>query len=422
MAGKTALVITKRRIIMITGCLQQKNGYYYAVLYLKVDGKRKNKWIPTKLPIQGTSNRKAQKAFDEIRLQYERDEEERLRIAEEEKELLKTNHPDALLPFTAYIDKWLLASKPSLATSTYQSYRNLVNGRIHSYFDPMELRLMDVRATHIDGFYQSIFSDGCKANTVIHYHALLSKAFKTAMKKKILRENPIEEVDRPKKNVYHATFYTVDEMLTLMEAFCEDPLDLPVQIAAYYGLRRSEVLGLKWDAIDFTRKTISIRHKVIEAEINGKFVPVGEDVLKTKSSFRTLPLIPEIEVLLLKEKEKQEMYRRLFKKSYCRDYLDYICVDQTGKLLRPNYVTEHFAWVIEKFDLKKIRFHDLRHTCASLLLSKGISMKQIQIWLGHSTFSTTADIYAHLDYSAQEESASAMTGMFARSDAAEASA
>lgn len=119
-------------------CLQQKNGYYYAVLYLKVDGKRKNKWIPTKLPIQGTSNRKAQKAFDEIRLQYERDEEERLRIAEEEKELLKTNHPDALLPFTAYIDKWLLASKPSLATSTYQSYRNLVNGRIHSYLDSME--------------------------------------------------------------------------------------------------------------------------------------------------------------------------------------------------------------------------------------------------------------------------------------------
>lgn len=114
------------------------------------------------------------------------------------------------------------------------------------------------------------------------------------------------------------------------------------------------------------------------------------------------------------------MYRRLFKKSYCKDYLDYICVDQTGKLLRPNYVTEHFAWVIEKYGLKKIRFHDLRHTCASLLLSKGISMKQIQIWLGHSTFSTTADIYAHLDYSAQEESASVMAGMFSRSDTAEA--
>ncbi len=389
------------------------------MLYLKVDGKRKNKWIPTKLPIQGTSNRKAQKAFDEIRIQYERDEEERQKIEAEEKELLKNNHPDALMPFTEYIDKWLQVSKPSLATSTYQSYRNLINARIKPYFEPLGLRLMDVKAQHIDDFYQTIFADGCTANTVIHYHAILGKAFKTAIKKKVLRENPMDEVERPKKNVYRATFYTVDEMLTLMEAFTDDPLNLPVQIAAYYGMRRSEVLGLKWDAVDFTQKTISIRHKVIEDEIDGKYIPIGEDVLKTKSSFRTLPLIPEIEQLLLKEKEKQEMYRRLFKKSYCRDYLDYICVDQTGKLLRPNYVTEHFAWVIEKYDLKKIRFHDLRHTCASLLLSKGISMKQIQIWLGHSTFSTTADIYAHLDYSAQEESASAMTGMFSRSDTAE---
>ena len=78
--------------------------------------------------------------------------------------------------------------------------------------------------------------------------------------------------------------------------------------------------------------------------------------------------------------------------------------------------------LIEKYNLKKIRFHDLRHTCASLLLSKGISMKQIQIWLGHSTFSTTADIYAHLDYSAQEESASAMTGMFTRTGTEETTA
>ena len=161
-------------------------------------------------------------------------------------------------------------------------------------------------------------------------------------------------------------------------------------------------------------KTISISHKVIEAEVDGKFVPMGEDVLKTKSSFRTLPLIPAVGIILLEEKEKQEMYRRLFKKRYCRDYLDYICVDQCGKLLRPNYVTEHFSWLIEKYGLRKVRFHDLRHTCASLLLSNGISMKQIQIWLGHSTFSATADIHAHLDYSAQEASANAMNGMFNR--------
>ena len=169
------------------------------------------------------------------------------------------------------------------------------------------------------------------------------------------------------------------EQVTLFDAVSGAPLELCVKIAAYYGLRRSEVLELRWSAIDMEHKTISISHKVIEAEVDGKFVPMGEDVLKTKSSFRTLPLIPAVGIILLEEKEKQEMYRRLFKKSYCRDYLDYICVDQCGKLLRPNYVTEHFSWLIEKYGLRKVRFHDLRHTCASLLLSNGISMKQIQI-------------------------------------------
>lgn len=172
---------------MITGCLQKKNGYYYAVLYLKVDGKRKNKWIPTKLPVQGTSNRKAQRAFDEIRLQYEQDEQERQRIEAEEKELLQNNHPDALLPFTEYVDKWLLASKPSLATTTFQGYRTLIKARIKPYFDPLKLRLMDVKAHHIDDFYQTIFDDGCTANTVIHYHSIINKVFKTAIKKKVLR-------------------------------------------------------------------------------------------------------------------------------------------------------------------------------------------------------------------------------------------
>lgn len=402
---------------MITGSLQQKNGYYYAVLYLKVDGKRKCKWIPTKLPVNGTSNRKAQKAFDEIRIEYEREQKEIQRKEAELAELTKNTHPDALLPFTDYIEKWLNSARPSLATTTYQSYSNMIKARILPYFQPLGLELREVTPQHIEDFYQTILDDNCTTNTVIHYHSILRKAMQVAVKKDIILKNPVDKVQRPKKNVFHGNFYTEEEMMTLFDAVSGDPLELCVKIAAYYGLRRSEVLGLRWDAIDLERKTISINHKVIEAEVDGKFIPVGEDVLKTKSSFRTLPLIPAVEKLLLEEKEKQEMFRRLFKKSYCRDYLDYICVDQTGNLLRPNYVTEHFAWLVQKYDLKKIRFHDLRHTCASLLLSNGISMKQIQIWLGHSTFATTADIYAHLDFTAQEESANAMSGMFIRATA-----
>ena len=407
---------------MITGSLQQKNGYYYAVLYLKIDGKRKVKWIPTKLTINGTSIRKAQKAFDEIRLQYEREAEEQKQLEAEAKEKAKNLHPDALMPFVDYISKWLQTARPTIATATYQSYSNMINARIKPYFNPLGLALNEVRPQHLEDFYQTILDDDCTTNTVIHYHAVIRRALQSAVRKDILLKNVADQVDRPKKNVYHGTFYSEEEMMTLFDAVSGDPLELCVKIAAYYGLRRSEVLGLKWDAIDLENKTISISHKVIEAKVDGKFVPVGEDVLKTKSSFRTLPLIPVIEQLLLEEKEKQETYRRLFKQAYCRDYLDYICVDRCGKLMRPNFVTEHFTWIIQKYGLRKIRFHDLRHTCASLLLKSGIAMKQIQIWLGHSTFSTTADIYAHLDFSAQKESANAMSEMFTRNQEAKEAA
>ncbi len=405
---------------MITGCLQKKNGYYYAVLYLKVDGKRKTKWIATKLPVSTTSERKAQKALDEIRMQYELQQEEARANEKAAAAAIANNYPpEAQVLFVDYMEKWLNSVRPSIATATYQSYSIMMKARVIPYFTASAVQLGALTPQHIEEFYQSILNDGCTTNTVIHYHAIIRKALQSAVKKDILSKNPADKVDRPKKNVYHGSFYSEDEMLNLFDAIVGDPLELCVKIAAYYGLRRSEVLGLRWDAIDFERKTISISHKVIEMNVNGKFVPVGEDVLKTKSSFRTLPLIPVVEELLVAEREKQTKNRRLFKGAYCRDYLNYVCVDEMGKLLRPNYVTEHFAWVINKYGLRKIRFHDLRHTCASLLLSNGIPMKQIQVWLGHSTFSTTADIYAHLDFSAQEQSAAAMSGMFQRKDAPE---
>lgn len=346
---------------MITGCLQQKNGYYYVLLYLKVDGKRKVKWISTKLPVSGTSERKAKRAFDEIRSQFEKEYEEQLQREEQERILEQTVPHDARLEFSDYMNKWLNSVRSTIATATYQSYANMLKARIIPYFEPRGIAVMDLTPQDIEDFYQKVLADGCTTNTVIHYHAIIRKALQSAVRKDIIAKNPADKVDRPKKNVYHGTFYSEEEMLELFDAVEGDPLELCVKIVAYYGLRRSEVLGLRWSAIDLERKTISISHKVIEAEVNGKFVPVGEDVLKTKSSFRTLPLIPAVEKLILAEKEKQEMYRRLFKKSYCRDYLEYICVDQCGRLLRPNYVTEHFSWIIEKYGLRKIRFHDLRH-------------------------------------------------------------
>ena len=133
-----------------------------------------------------------------------------------------------------------------------------------------------------------------------------------------------------------------------------------------------------------------------------------EIVTKTKTSMRTLPLVPEFKGKLLSLKAQQEEYRRVCGKCYNKKYLDYICVDEMGALISPNYLTSAFPKLLEKNGLRRIRFHDLRHSCASLLLSNGVPMKQIQEWLGHSDFSTTANVYAHLDYNSKLSSADAM--------------
>ena len=390
---------------MLTGSLQMKNNKYYAVLNLKVDGKRKPKWIPLGLSVRG-NKRQAEAMLNQLIAEYDARGDGKTYPVLNENGKLTIKHPKtegSEVLFADYVQSWLKMIRPNVATATHNSYRNMVNARIDPYFRELDLTLGGVTPKHLQDFYKTILDDGCKTNTVIHYHAVLHKALGSAVKNDVIPRNPADRVEKPKKNHYEPVFYSEDEMCRLFEVTKGDPLELAIQIAAYYGLRRSEVLGLKWDAISFEDNTISIRHKVIETFDKGKSVIVGEDVLKTKSSIRTLPLLPGIRELLLHEKERQETFRGLFRSAYCTDYLEYICLDQMGMLFRPNFVTEHFAYLIEKYRLRKLRFHDLRHSCASLLLANGVPMKQIQMWLGHANFSTTADIYAHLDASAQRE-------------------
>ena len=183
-------------------------------------------------------------------------------------------------------------------------------------------------------------------------------------------------------------------------------------LASFYGLRRSEVIGLKWDAIDFERKTMVIRHTVVQTTVNGKEVLIGKDRTKTKSSHRTLPLVAPFEEYLLDLKEKQRINRKICGTSYCRDYLEYVYVNEMGELMKPNYLTEVFPKFLKKHGLRQIRFHDLRHSCATLLYTNGVALKDIQEWLGHSDIATTSNIYTHLDYSSKVASANAIMGVF----------
>ena len=257
-----------------------------------------------------------------------------------------------------------------------------------------------------------MFSDGLSANTVIHHHAIIRKALDYAYKMDVIQNNPADKVQRPKKEQYIGSFYNENELNELFEKSKDDPLNLMIRVASYYGLRRSEVLGLKWDAFDFDNKTITIKHTVTIGKIDGKRQIYSKDRTKNKSSYRTLPLIDDIADRLLELKEQQEYFKKAFGKSYYKKDKEYVFVKPDGKLIRPDYVSEHFKSLLNKLGLRHIRFHDLRHSCASLLLAKGIPMKAIQEWLGHSNFSTTANIYAHLDSNSKQLSAQAITSAF----------
>ena len=167
-------------------------------------------------------------------------------------------------------------------------------------------------------------------------------------------------------------------------------------MAGVYGLRRSEVVGLKWSAISFDRKCIEIKHTVTTANLDGKEYIVSKDSVKTDSSLRSLPLTGELLDMLKRMKEQQERNRQLFGSAYYEEDRDYIYVDQLGHRIKPGYISETFGDTLKKLKFRHIRYHDLRHTCASMLLAAEVDLKAIQEWLGHSSYATTANLYTHL--------------------------
>ena len=379
---------------MVTGSIYERKGIYYAIVSYYVDGRRKQKSVSTGLPVKG-NKRRALEFLENLKRTYETKES-------------MENMDGSRLLMTDYMDEWLKIVKPLVERATYKSYDNMVSARIRPHFEKLNLLLTEVEPKHIKMLYDEILEQGYTTNTVIHYHAVLHQALAYAVKNDYILSNPADRVKRPKKNKHISSFYTKEEILTLLDISKDDPIYIPIVLSAYYGFRRSETLGMRWSAIDFENKTITVNHKVTELTENGETIVYAEDKLKTKSSYRTLPLIPVVEEKLLEHKAKLERNQKLFGNSYCKEYMDYVCVDEMGKLFRPNFVSDHFGWLLKKYGLKKLTFKELRHSCARMLVAEGIPMKSIQEWLGHSNFSTTADIYSHIDYHAKQQSAAAI--------------
>ena len=376
---------------MIAGHLQEKKGLYYMVLsYKDKSGKRISKWLPTGLPVKGNKKR-AEDMLMAARAEF---------VAGEAA-------IDRDMPFSSYLVQWMEIARSTLKPNTAAGYASMIQNPIAPYFQQRGITLGGLQAVDIQMFYTSQLKR-VSANTVIHYHAIIHRALKYAVKTDLIDVNPADKVERPRKDRFTASFYDGNEVNRLFQVARGTPLELPVMLAAFYGLRRSEVVGLKWDAIDFENKTIAIRHTVTVCAEKGRRIEVAADTTKTASSRRTLPLVPAFQTKLAALKEQQEKNRILCGRSYCTDYLGYVLVDAMGNRLKLSYISTAFPVLLKRNGLRPIRFHDLRHSCASLLLKNGVPMKQIQEWLGHSDFSTTANIYAHLDAGSKLTSAQAM--------------
>lgn len=382
---------------LVAGHLTLKNGRYYAVLnYRNAGGQRKTKWISLGLPEKG-NKRKAEAELARLRAEFEPPKE----VGDLSSDML----------FADYLLEWLEIAKGRLAVATYSSYAAMIKKPVGPYFRQRNLTLRELEARHLQMFYSEMLRK-VKPNTVIHYHAIIHSALKYAVKTDMLVQNVADKVDRPKKNSFQPVFLSAEEMQKMFEALRGTKLELPVLVAAFYGFRRGEVLGLKWDAIDFERGTISVIRTVTTITVDGKQTEIEQQSAKTKSSLRTLPLIGSFREYFLQVKEAQELNKQICGNCYNHEYDGFVFVDELGERMRANYLTSAFPKFLEGHGLRRMRFHDLRHSCASLLLANGVPLKHIQEWLGHSDFTTTANIYAHLDYKSKITSAQAMeTGL-----------
>lgn len=377
---------------MVPGHLQEKKGRYYAVLDLYENGNRKQKWISTGLPVKGNKKR-AEAILLEKRKEY----------GEHQVECKK----DGTL-FSDFMKDWLEIHRTKIEETTYGGYQSKIK-RINEYFVEKKILLSELTAMDIDEFYSyAMVVWGNSANTIKRYHANIGKALRYAVKHKIIPHNPASLVELPQVHEFIGSHYNTDEVNSLFQAVKGTKLEIPVKLAAFYGLCRSELVGLKWDTISFNDRTISIKRSVTQFSINGTTKTIEKDRLKRRARFRALPLVDDFYILLSELKKYQDECKRVCGRCYNYEYDGYIFVDELGERINPDYISHHFPLLLKNVKLRHIRFHDLRHTSASLLLNAGVDLKAIQEWLGHKNYTTTEQVYAKWDPTSNKKTGDAM--------------
>ena len=379
----------------MTGSLTVKNGKYYAVLNVYENGKRKKKWISTNLPEKG-NKRKAEQFLREKLAEYERME--------------GIVHSD--IRFSDYIRLWLEQIARTVDPVTMQGYQVTADGHILPYFDEKKTALADIDyktlQQYIDLKHTSGRLDGkggLSPKSIRAHKNIISQALDMAVKNKLIPSNPCQFVILPPLVRYESTFYNETQIKNLFAALKDDPVLPLVKITALYGLRRSELLGLQWDSIDFEAKTMTIRHTVAKVtEV------IAKDKTKNASSRRTFPLTAEALEIFKEAKCQEEQNRIAFGRGYQENYYVFKWAD--GRPYSPDYISHRFNDLLKKHNLPHIRFHELRHSCASMLIGMGWTLKDVQEWLGHADIQMTANIYSHLDIARKANIAASLADKF----------
>ena len=366
----------------MTGRLQVKKGFFYIRLNYKDEvGKYKDKWIATGLP-EKNNKRRAEELLRETLAKHDANPKP-----------LTT----AAMSMTALFGEYLTTKKGDLRGNTFTAYQDTANLHIIPFFERLGLSVQQMEPRHIQDYYNLKTQEGLSASTLTRSRTILRGSFDHALRVfGIISSNPCDRVKLPKSGDKRPpNFYTEEQIKILLEAVKDETIEAPVRLSVTYGICRSETCGLKWSAVDFGRKTITIRHTAVR---NGTDV-VYDDTVKRQARYRTFPLMEGMEAYLLELKANEEEMRGFLGEDYHDN--DYICKWNDGRPLDPDYITSRFGRFLKVKGLPHIRFHDLRHSCASLLLSLGFTLKEVQEWLGHASIKST-EIYAHLLYKSKE--------------------
>jgi integrase len=366
---------------------ERKDGRWVGQLNLgRENGKRKRRYV------YGQTAEEVRKTLNQLKVDHDKG--------------LPVGRTDAPRTVGAYLTYWLenrlrVRARPR----SYESFEILIRRHIAPALGKIPLR--DLQPSAIQKFLNEKSNAGLSAQTVCHLRTVLRSALNQALKENAIARNPAMLVDPPRIPDREIHPLSPDDARQLLQAVEQDRLQAIYTVALSLGLRRGEVLGLKWSDINFEAKTLSVARSL--QRISGKLTEVET---KTKRSRRTL-VMPEVVIASLRRHRARQAQERLVVGPDWSD-ADLVFTTELGTPIDPRNLLRSYKRILKNSNLPKARFHDLRHSAASLLLAQGVQLRTIMEILGHSSIALTANLYSHVLDNLKRDAAEKMDAIFAK--------